>query len=361
MRGPVARPVVIAAGGTGGHFFPAEALMTELIARGHRVVLMTDARAAARNTSAFQGREHYIIHGAGLAGRGMFRAGAAAGSLLAGVAQARFLLARLDPAAVAAFGGYASVAPVLAARSLRRRPAIILHEQNAVLGRANRFLSRYADVLALSFADSTGVPSSARSIAVGNPVRSEFRFAAYEPPGKVLNVLVLGGSLGARVFSDVVPGALVPGMRVVQQCRPEDLARVREAYARAGIGAELATFFPDMAERLAWAHLVIARAGASTVAELAVAGRPAILVPLPTAVDDHQAANARSLERAGAAWIMPQASFTPDSLRAHISSLLAAPSRLVQAAEAAGKVARPNAAQLLADHIDASSVQENRA
>jgi len=357
MRGPAVQPIVIAAGGTGGHFFPAEALAAELVRRGRRIALITDARSGGLTSAVFEGRERFVIAGAGIVGRGAARAAAAAIALAAGTMQARRILARLDAAAVVGFGGYPCVAPVLAARLLRRRPRIVLHEQNAVLGRANRLLARHADLLALSYAETTGVPETARTELTGNPVRPSIVARPYSVPtaDAPLRLLVLGGSLGARVLSDVVPAALamLPAdlrarLRVVQQCRREDLARVQEAYAGAGIAAELAAFFDDVPERLAAAQLVIARAGASTVAELAVVGRPAILVPLPGAIDDHQSANARAL----AAWTMAQSEFSPAALAARIERLSDDPTALATAAEAAAAQGRPDAAVRLADAIE---------
>ncbi len=365
------RPIVIAAGGTGGHFFPAEALAAELAARGQRIALMTDARSGGLASPVFAGRERYVLRGAGIAGRGALRGARAAAALAAGVAQARAILARIDAAAVVGFGGYPSVAPTLGARLLRRRPSVILHEQNAVLGRANRFLAFQATAVALSFETTERVPETAQTVLTGNPVRAAIAAIAdrpYTPPRDAIDLLVLGGSLGARVFSDVVPatlGALPDGLRarlsVVQQCRPEDLERVRAAYSASGVAAELATFFPDVAERLAAASIVVARAGASTVAELAVAGRPAILVPLPGAIDDHQSANARALADAGAAWVMPQPGFTSAALATQFTALLDDPVTLARAADAARGQARIDAAARLADLVEALMKQETRA
>jgi len=360
------QPIVIAAGGTGGHFFPAEALAATLIARGYRVVLMTDARSGALNSDVFAGREQFKLRGAGLAGRGVVRAMRGAAGLLAGTWQARAILKRLDAATVIGFGGYPSVPPVLAARTLRNRPRVILHEQNAVLGRANLFLSRYADGLALGVAATRRVPAGVAVQVTGNPVRpaiSRLAGEGYVPPELGINLLVLGGSLGARVFSDVVPDAVaaLPGplrnrVRVTQQCRVEDLPRVTTVYENAAVKAELSPFFVDVAERLAGAHLVIARAGASTCAELAVAGRPAILVPLPGAIDDHQAANAAALHDVGGAWVIAQREFTAALLTERLTTLLSNPMMLADAAEAACSVAAPHAADALADMVERAAM-----
>lgn len=359
-------PIVIAAGGTGGHVFPAEALAVALVARGHKVALMTDARSSALNSPAFGGGERFVLKGAGIAGRGAVRAGAAVLSLAAGIVQARRALTRLRPAVVVGFGGYPSVPPVLAARMLRRRPAIILHEQNGVLGRANRFLTRFADTLALSLSETARVPANAHTEITGNPVRPGIAaIAPYKPPTDELRLLVLGGSLGARVFSDVVPDAVtaLPAplrarLRVTQQCRAEDLARVRAAYAAAAIPADLAPFFADIPARIEAAHLVVARAGASTVAELAAAGRPALLVPLPHAIDDHQSANARAL---GGARVIAQRDLTQATLADALASLLNDPAQLAHAAAAARASAWPEAAERLADLVERHLAQEARA
>lgn len=378
MRGPELRPIVIAAGGTGGHFYPAEALAAALIARGQWVVLMTDARSGALNSTVFKDRDQYVLPGAGIAGRGVARAGKAVLALAAGMVKARGILARIRPAAVVAFGGYPAVPPVLATRLLRDRPPVILHEQNAVLGRANRFLCGHASVLALSFAATTRVPQGVRTVVTGNPARPAIMAlstAPYTPPYGLVHLLILGGSLGARVFSDIVPEALTrlpdalrARLRVTQQCRAEDLDRVCAAYRDHGIAADLAPFFPDVADRLRGAHLVIARAGASTVAELAIAGRPAILVPLPGAIDGHQSANARALADAGGAWVMPQPTFTAARLADSLARLLAdnaAPgasdSPLARAAAGARSVAQVGAADALAGLVQQLARQEIKA
>lgn len=362
MRGPAPAPIVLAAGGTRGHVFPAEALAAALIRRGRRIVLFTDARTKIGPESIFSGYEHFVIPGGGIAGRGV--AGAALGALKLGVGVivAARVLRRLRPAALVAFGGYPAIAPVLASGVLASRIPVILHEQNAVLGRANRGLARIASRLALSFAETERVPAGRVTMVIGNPVRQAvLRFAAipYAPPaeGEAIRLLVLGGSLGARVMSEVVPPALAAlpqalraRLAVAQQCRAEDLARIAALYREAGIDAQCEAFFTDVPERLASAHLVIARAGASTIAELAAIGRPAILVPLPGAIDDHQSANARAFGAGGVT--IAQSAFTPARLAPLLSDLLADPARLAAMA-AAAKDAGGDAAERLADLTEA--------
>ncbi|MCX7381345.1 MAG: undecaprenyldiphospho-muramoylpentapeptide beta-N-acetylglucosaminyltransferase [Alphaproteobacteria bacterium] len=354
--------IVIAAGGTGGHFFPAEALAAELRRRGHFVALMTDARSGGLVSPAFEGCERIVLAGAGIAGRGMLKAMRAVFALAMGTIAARRKLRALGAAVVAGFGGYPSVAPVLGARIHGRRPRILLHEQNAVLGRANRLLSRMADLLALGQDRTSAIPAGVATEVTGNPVRPAIAALfglGYQPPGATISLLILGGSLGARVFSDVVPAALAAlpdalrtRLRVVQQCRAEDIDRVRAAYATSGIAADLAPFFADVASLLAAAHLVISRAGASSVAELAVAGRPSVLVPLPGAIDDHQTENARALAEAGGAVVVRQSDLTAQGLADLLGGLLGAPERLVAAAAAAATCGRPNAAATLADAVE---------
>ncbi len=364
-------PIVIAAGGTGGHFFPAEALAAELMRRGRRVVLMTDARSAGDRSAVFAPCERHVIKGAGIAGRGVVRAGRAMLALILGVFQARGILRRLKPAAVVGFGGYPSVAPVIAARLVSPRPRVVLHEQNAVLGRANKALCRFADALALSFPVTTRVPAGIEAVCVGNPVRPAIAAqsgGSVDPPYEGFNLLVLGGSLGARVFSTLIPEAIshLPEphrarLRLTQQVRAEDLATVRGLYAEMGLAAELQPFFADVASLLVQSHLVIARAGASTVAELAAIGRPAILVPLPGAIDDHQRANARALAEAGGAWMMDQSSLFAADLADFIARLMAEPETLGPVGQAAFSFARLEAAQHLADLVEHTLIAQETA
>jgi UDP-N-acetylglucosamine--N-acetylmuramyl-(pentapeptide) pyrophosphoryl-undecaprenol N-acetylglucosamine transferase len=352
-------PIVIAAGGTGGHMVPAESVADELMRRGQRIVLMTDARSAAQTSTVFAGCERHVLAGAGLAGRSLRRRFAGVAQLARGMIAARRILAKLDAASVVGFGGYPSVPPVLAAAMLRRRPAIVLHDQNAVLGGANRFLARFADHLALSFEDTLGLPGQARATLTGNPVRAAMSALAaspYEPPAETIRLLVLGGSLGARVFATLVPETLArlpEGLRrrlaLTMQCPAEAIVSARSALDAAGIEHELAPFFSDVAPRMAAAHLLIARSGGSTVAEVAMIGRPAIFIPL--AINTDQRHNADALARRGAAFRLDQAATTPEVLGGVLESLLDDPLRLAAMAEAAAGARIEGAAARLADLV----------
>jgi UDP-N-acetylglucosamine--N-acetylmuramyl-(pentapeptide) pyrophosphoryl-undecaprenol N-acetylglucosamine transferase len=352
-------PIVLAAGGTGGHIFPAEALASELRARGHDVALVTDRRGQSFGDRV-PGVATHRIH-AGRFDAGLFGKVVGAAELMLGIAQAAIKLRALAPAAVVGFGGYPSVPTVLAAARLGI-PSLI-HEQNAILGRANRFLAPRVRRIALSFVATGGLRPAdrARAIETGNPVRPAIaaqRERAYSAPtaDSAIQVVITGGSQGARIFSEIVPAALarLPAplrarLRLSQQARAEDIDVVRAGYAASGVDARLASFFDDVPARLAAAQLVIARAGASTVAELAAIGRPALLIPYPHAADDHQSANAAAFAHAGAGWMLAQPDFTVDRLARFLIEALAAPDRLAQAAAAARTLGRPLAARSLAN------------
>jgi UDP-N-acetylglucosamine--N-acetylmuramyl-(pentapeptide) pyrophosphoryl-undecaprenol N-acetylglucosamine transferase len=351
--------VVLAGGGTGGHVFPAEALAAQLRERGIQPMLFTDRRGVSFGGESQVRR----IRGGGIAGQtplGRLRSLAVLG---AGCLQAAWALRRVSPAAVVGFGGYASVPTVLAA-SVSALPTII-HEQNAVLGRANRMLARRAGRIATAFETVSGLPKEAapKVVRTGMPVRPAFarlRERCYQPPdaGGPIRVLVLGGSQGARVFGEVLPGAIDrltarwrTRLAITQQCRPEALASVEEAYRRIGVMAELASFFEDVPERLAAAHLLISRAGASSVAEITSIGCPAMLVPYPYATDDHQTANAKAVVDAGGAWLIPQDEFTSERLSARLEELFAHPELLAAAAAASRAAGFDRAAARLADLV----------
>lgn len=355
--------ILLAAGGTGGHVFPAEALAAELLRRGYRLALVTDRRGKAYGGTLGE-LTTWRIRAGGLAGRGVVGLVKGAFDLLLGLVQARRLLKRLRPAAVIGFGGYAAFPTVFAAQQLRIPAA--LHEQNAVLGRANRAVANGCRRIATSYADVRFLGALAnRATLTGMPVRpavAAMRSHAYQPPlaGGPLRLLVLGGSQGARILSEVIPAALarLPAdlrerLHVAQQCRPEDLDAVRAAYAGTGIDADLESFFSDVPERLADAHLVICRSGASTMAELTAIGRPAILVPYPHAIDDHQTANAEALDAVGGAIVMPQTGFTAETLAARLDGLLTDPEALADMATRARAAGHPDAAERLADLVAA--------
>ncbi len=356
------RHYVLAAGGTGGHLVPAYALATELAQRGHHVALLTDRRGAE-----LPGKPDFLpVHviPASTFGRNPLHWPRALAAILEGRRMALRLFESFQPAAVVGFGGY-PVFPALLAAMAAEIPSVV-HEQNAVLGRVNRFFARNVAAIATAYPDLARLsPRHAGKVhLVGNPIRPEVAalrdqpFPAFTADG-LLRVLVTGGSQGARVLSEVVPDGLAmlpPALRqrlqVTQQCRAEDLDAVRQRYRSHDIPAELGTFFEDMHARLADAHLFIGRAGAMTVAELTAVGRPAILVPLPIATDDHQAANTREVVKAGGARMIRQDRFTAKELAKQIQALAQRPETLATAAHAAWNCGRPKAAQDLADLVE---------
>ena len=367
----MSRHFVLAAGGTGGHMTPAQGLAEQLMRRGHRVALVTDDRGA-RIPGLFEGVQVHVLPAGRVAGGplGWVRA---ARSIWTGRTMARRLHETFRPAAVIGFGGYPAL-PALMAAFADKIPTVV-HEQNAVLGRVNRLVAGRVDAIATSYPQlSRLAPGHAGKVQlVGNPVREEVLALRDQPypaltADGVFRLLVTGGSQGASVLSSVVPDGLgmLPQhfrrrLQVTQQCRAEDIEQVRARYAELGIPAELATYLPDLPERLAWSHLVIARAGASTLAELTVAGRPAILVPLPTATDDHQTSNAREMVKAGGARAIAQESFTPVELAKQMQKLGLEPEALANAAARARSVGRPQAAGDLADLVERIGLGEEGA
>lgn len=351
-------PVLVAAGGTGGHLFPAEALAAALIQRGIAVHLATDRRAA-RYGGAFPDEAVHVVASATLRSRDPIALTRTAATLGVGLVQSLAMIGRLKPAAVVGFGGYPTIPPVLAA-AWQGVPTLI-HDANAVIGRANRLLAPRVGAIATTFTDvfRDAPQLAAKATLTGNPVRPAVLAAAatpYPALGDRLQLLVFGGSQGARIMADVVPsaiGLLDAGLRgrlaVVQQARAEDLERVRAAYRELSVAAEVAAFIPDLPARMAASHLIVARSGASTVAELSAIGRPAILVPLPHALDQDQFANAGVLASVGGAIRLPQEEFTPQRLAAELAELAAAPGRLAAMAAAAQSAGRLDAAERLAD------------
>lgn len=352
--------VLLCAGGTGGHLFPAESLAHALRARGIRVALATDARVDSIATE-FPASEIVTIASATPSGRSLLKRAGALLTLGRGFGAAAREIRRINPAAIVGFGGYPTVPPVLAAQMLR--VPTILHEQNAVMGRANAFLSRGARTIATGFKDVRGVPDKAGAprIHTGNPLRPAVLAVAntpYPPLAETdgLHFLVFGGSQGARIMGEIVPKAIaqLPAdlrarLHLVQQARPEDLTEVQNHYLGLGLaGIEAAPFFRDLPARMARSHLVVARSGASTVSELAAIGRPSILVPLPGSLDQDQAANAATLAAIGAALALPQTAFTPDRLTAELVEFFTTPAKLTAAAAAAKSAGIHDAAERLA-------------
>lgn len=352
--------IVLATGGTGGHLFPAEALAKELQSRGHKIVVMTDQRGKSYG-DVFPGAEIAIVPSAAFSDRSALRLVTAPFEILAGIAVSYMKLKRLRPSAVVGFGGYPSV-PVMLAACFARLPTAIL-SPDALLGRANRLLMNYVRVIAANFPLVRFLPKNQKKIVyTGNPLRPDvvaLYHAPYEAPSYGLRILVFGGSQGARVFSERVPAIfkLLPAelrarLSIVQQCRPEDIEAVRKEYAALGVKAELASFFKDMPQRMADAHLVIARSGAGTVSELACIGRPAILVPLPHALDDNQTPNAEALVNVGGGWRVAQSDFTSERISSKLLTIFADPDGLAKKAAAALTLAKPNATKTLADLVE---------
>ena len=363
MQASQAKLILIAAGGTGGHLTPAQALSEDLKSRGYRVEIVTDKRGLKYREMFSDLPMHMIPSGtlsAGLKGkiRGMAQ-------LSIGIAKAFRLLRRLKPDLVVGFGGYPSFPAMYAAQSMGIKT--IIHEQNAIIGKANAMLVDKATRIAISTPTIQGLDEDedVRAVPTGNPVRADIAalymkpYPAPQEDGE-LRILVLGGSLGAKVFSDIVPTALASlsedkrkRLHIVQQCRQEDVSRVKSAYDEASIKADLATFFDDVAARLEWCHLIITRSGASTVAEVTAAGRPAIFVPYPHHKDMQQKRNADAVSDVGGAWVMTENGFTPDVLATRIEGFLHNPSALFQAAEKARAYAKPDAARKLGNLVTA--------
>ncbi len=354
--------VVIAAGGTGGHLFPAQALAEELARRDYSVHLMTDERVRDYGAK-FPADQIYDIPSATLGLRQPWKLPLRLFKLWRGYNLARTILLYVKPVAIVGFGGYPSFPPMLA--GMRLNVPSVIHEQNAVLGRANRALSRFATAIASSFTSVANLSPALRSkvMVTGNPVRNLVREVAGEPyerptADRQFRLLVFGGSQGAKFFADIMPdtiaempAAMRRRLKITQQCRAEDAERLRTNFERLGVGHEVKPFFADLPKRIADAHLVLCRSGASTVAELSAIGRPAILVPLPHAIDNDQLRNAQKFSGSGAGWLLPQSEISPAELAAVITRLRYQDSDLVAAATAALLAGVPDAAERLADLV----------
>jgi UDP-N-acetylglucosamine--N-acetylmuramyl-(pentapeptide) pyrophosphoryl-undecaprenol N-acetylglucosamine transferase len=354
--------IVLSAGGTGGHLFPAQALAAELTKRGRTIVVMTDARGTQYPTY-FPGAKIEIVPSAAFSDRSFLGLVSAPFEIVAGIVVAFAKLLRTRPAAVVGFGGYPSL-PIMIAACLARFPTVIV-APDAVLGRANRIVADHVRAIAGGLPLKRFLPKDmSKVVYTGNPVRPEvvaLKDVSYDTPtpGGSLHLLVFGGSQGARALSEIVPKAIAQlpeAMRarlvIVQQCRPEDLDSVRASYDAIGVKAELAPFFNDLPARIRNAHLVIGRAGAGTVAELMVIGRPAILIPLPHALDDNQTPNADALADGGGGWRVAQRDLTPEMLADMLRGAFASPDDLAKRAAAAHALGKPDAATRLADLVD---------
>lgn len=355
--------VMIAAGGTGGHMVPAHALSEELQRRGTQVTLLTDARGL-RFPGLFEGVPRHVLASATASGGNPIAWLKAGLAIRRGRATGRKAARDAGANAVVGFGGYPSLPGLLAGISLRL--PIIIHEQNAVLGRVNRQLQGRVSAIAISYAETARLDPSLRrkTHLTGNPVRAEVLAArdlafAAPAPDEPFRLLVSGGSQGARILSEHVPAAVAAldersraRIRVAQQCREEDLSAVAGRYARMGVEAECLPYMADLPARMAAAHLVVARAGASTMAELTAMGRPAILVPFEAAMDDHQAANAAEFARAGAGHMIREGELSAQLLSGHLAGFMGSSETLVACAAAARRLGHPDAATRLADLVE---------
>ncbi len=354
--------VLLAAGGTGGHLFPAEALAHELKARGYAVHLVTDSRAE-RFAGKFPADEIHVVASATIGSKNPLSVARSLWTLWKGLRAARRLISKLKPRVVVGFGGYPTLPPLMAATGLG--VPSMLHEQNAVMGRANKALANRVQAIAGGFLPEGEGPHAAKIVTTGNPVRPAVLAAAETPyrpsgPGEPFRLVVFGGSQGAQYFSTAIPDAVGhldaahrQRLALTQQARPEDRDKVAESYAALGAQVEISPFFTDMAERIANAHLLICRSGASTVSEISVIGRPSVLVPYPHALDHDQAANAASLAENGGAEVIAQSALSPERLAAILTGAMDEPERLAQMAAAARKAGKPHATQVLADLTEA--------
>jgi len=352
--------ILLAAGGTGGHLFPAEALANVLVSRGFCVDLVTDHRVS-NYLGKFPAGDVHVVSADTLRGGNPLRLALTFIRLGFGTLRSIFLLLKLRPKAVVGFGGYPTLPPMFAAKLLFI-PTII-HDANAVMGRANRLIAKFASAIATGYARTADASLEYKATRTGNPVRPTVAAASRESYPMIsetspLKLVVFGGSQGARVMSEIVPGALGQleekfrsRLEIVQQSREEDLAEARAIYRRLNIKADLAPFFSDLPAKIAASHLVIGRSGASTVSELAAIGRPSILVPLPHAIDNDQLANASSLAAAGGAIVIRQNDFTSERLASELTTLFSDVARLPAMAKSAKAEGRIDAAARLADLV----------
>ncbi len=356
-------PIMITAGGTGGHLFPAQALAQELARRNRKAVVVTDKRGLAWERNFPEAPMHPTLSGT-TEQSGLINRALAAARLFVGTIQAYRLIGRYRPSVVVGFGGYPSLPAMFAA--ILRRKQTCLHEQNRVMGRANRLIAPAMKKLALTFPEPKGLKpgDKERSEVTGNPVRDAViqrrndPYEAFSDSGPI-RLLVFGGSQGATIFANVVPDAirslpldLRSRIELTQQCRPEDIERVRKKYEEMSISSDIEAFFSDLPERMAGSHLIISRSGASTVCELMVIGRPAIMVPLGVALDGDQAANAKYLEDHGGGWLMAEPDFTAPHLAMKLAEILSDPDGLQKASAQSKALGKPDAVTELADLVE---------
>ena len=336
--------VVLTTGGSGGHVFPAEAVATYLKKEKYDLAFITDRRGQKRINGTLASIKNYSVCASSVSGRSFFGKFLAFFKLGIGTLQAIRILLKLRPNLVVGFGGYASIPAVLAAQFLHI--PVVLHEQNAILGKANRLLARRTKLIATSFTPTGQIPSLAKTVQTGMPVRPQIleqKDSPYPNDNKEFHLLIIGGSQGARAFSDILPKALValsPELKgklvLTQQVRAEDMDRVEEEYRNSGIKSlNIAPFFNNIPDLLSKAHLIISRSGSSSLAEFSMVGRPALLIPLPTAADNHQTANARIWTETGSGWLIVEKGATPESITTRITDLMENPETLKRAAECA--------------------------
>lgn len=364
------RPLIIlTAGGTGGHVYPADALAAELEQRGYRLALVTDSRGKDNYKGKLAEIPNYAVLAGGLVGKGKWTKIKNLFKICIGILQAGVILFRQKPVCVVGFGGYASFPCAMAAILLGID--LVIHEQNSVMSRTNRFLSKYAELIAQSFRNVKYTPPAARTVLTGMPVRQAIVSVREQPrpetaSGK-FSLLILGGSQGAKVFGDVIPEAvklldkkLQKNLTVCQQCRRDDVEKLQEAYQGCPADTTISHFFNNMPELYAASHLIISRSGASSICEIAAVGIPSILVPLPTAADDHQTGNARELSENGGAILIKQADFTAERLSQTLTELFTQPKQLEKMAAQSRKAGITNAAALFADAIEKQIIRKQK-
>lgn len=350
---------VVTTGGSGGHIFPAESISAALIQKGFDVVFVTDKRGS--NFRVLQGVQTYRLMAEHIMGRSLWGKIKGAFKLYCGAVQALFLLRKLKPDVVVGVGGYASLPAVLAAHMWRM--PVVLHEQNAVLGRANRLLAKNAYLILTAFQPTLRSPANVRNVWVGQPVRPavlEKEHTPYPDRRKIFNLFIFGGSQGAHFFTHKVPEALfmLPDtlkskISVTAQVRPEDMEYAQKIYSEQGFhSVTLKSFFDNMPDLIAQSHLIIGRAGASTIAEAEIVGRPAILIPLPTSADNHQLENARQFCDAGAGWLVTEDNWNAEKFAHRLEKLIQDKEMLEHAASESYRLAKPNVSEQIAVLID---------